>query len=194
MSTSKKIRGDSILGTLPPDRQSEIAEHAQAHTLKETCEWLKADGIKVSSGALSTWLSSYSLRRRFQMADERTTIFMEQLARAKPSMPKAQLEEWGATYFQTQAIAENDGELFATYLKESRENKKLTLQAQQFTLERTKFETQFVEALRKALEDSKLTSLLEKKAGNAEIIAHLRQTYFSDIDALQQGGSVQLPK
>lgn len=61
-------------------------------------------------------------------------------------------------------------------------------------LDRQKFETQFCDALRKALEDARLTSQLERKAGNAEIIAHLRQTYFSDIDALQQGGSVQLPK
>lgn len=61
-------------------------------------------------------------------------------------------------------------------------------------LEREKFELQFADALRKAMADAQLHSLLERKAGNAEIIAHLRQTYFSDIDALQQGGSVQLPQ
>ncbi len=195
---TRKTRADSVLGTLPEERQAEIAEFARAHSLDETCAWLKEDGVKLGRTALSLWLSSYCLRAQFKLADHDTIQFIELLRTRRPDLPESELQQWGAEFFQMQALKAGDSETFLAFAsartKAKQEAAKLELQQKQYGLDREKFEMQFADALRKALTDERLRGLLEKKAGNAEIIAHLRQTYFSDIDALQQSGSVQLPK
>lgn len=115
MSTHKKIRGDSVLGTLPEERQAQIAEHAQAHTLAETVAWLKADGVKISSGALSLWLSSWCLRRQFKLADADTLEFIRLLRERNPNLPESELQQFGAEYFQMQAMKLGDSKTFLKY-------------------------------------------------------------------------------
>jgi predicted RNA-binding protein len=60
-------------------------------------------------------------------------------------------------------------------------------------LEREKFAARFCEIIRSALTDAKARDLVETNAPNAQLIAHMRQTYFSDIDALEKSGAVKLP-
>ena len=50
MNTNDKPRPDSKLKTLPEERQAEIVEYAVTHTLAETVESLKANGVDTSSG------------------------------------------------------------------------------------------------------------------------------------------------
>lgn len=115
MSTPKKTRGDSVLGTLPEERQAQIAEYAQAHTLRDTIDWLKADGIKLSSGALSVWLSSWALRRQFRLADADTLEFIRLLRERNPNLPETELQDFGAQYFQMQAMKLGDPKTFLKF-------------------------------------------------------------------------------
>lgn len=65
---------------------------------------------------------------------------------------------------------------------------------QALQLEREKFAARFCEIIRQALTDARARELAETNAPNSELIAHMRQTYFSDIDALAASGAVQLPQ
>lgn len=160
MSTTKKIRGDSVLGTLPEERQAQIAEHATTHTLKETVAWLKAGGggtsagITISSGALSRWLSSFQLRRLFQMADADTTEFIRQLKERNPNLPESELQQFGAEYFQMQAVKIGDAR---TFLKFATARTKAQL-------DKAKLELKKGEAAR----DERRLRLLEQKAAQAD--------------------------
>lgn len=181
MSTSKKTRGDSILGTLPPDRQTEIAEHANAHTLAETRDWLKADGIKVSSGALSGWLSSFVLRQRFRLADADTLQFIQLLRTRRPDLPEAELQQWGAEYFQMQAVKAGDAETFLAFssarTKAEMEKKKLNLKERQFTLDRERFEFDAATAAKKFAAEIKTISA-NPKLNESQKINAIRQRLF----------------
>lgn len=115
MSTHRKTRADSVLGTLPEERQSQIAEYARAHTLDETCAWLKEDGVKLGRTALSLWLSSYSLRAQFKLADHDTLQFIHLLRQRRPDLPESELQQWGAEFFQMQALKAGDSETFLAY-------------------------------------------------------------------------------
>ncbi len=195
---SKKTRSDSVLGNLTPDRQDAIADYARTHSLIDTVAWLRADGVATSRTALSEWLSSWLLEQRFARSGTQADKFRDWLKTEAPDLSEEELDRRAALMFQFTAVEEGDPKTFLKFAtarhKAKHDAAKLQLQQQQHALDRDRFEMQFADALRKALTDERLRGLLEKKAGNAEIIAHLRQTYFSDIDALQQSGSVQLPK
>ncbi len=57
MSAPKKPRADSVLKTLPPDRQAAIIEHLRTNKLADTVAWLLAEGIKTSVTAPSLFPS-----------------------------------------------------------------------------------------------------------------------------------------
>lgn len=167
MSASKKIRGDSTLGTLPEDRQAEIAEHAAGHTLKETVAWLKADGISISSGALSRWLSSWQLRRLFQLADADTMDFIRQLKERNPNLPESELQQFGAEFFQMQAMKMGDAKTFLKFAtartKAEMEKAKLAQKDRALQFD----EKKFAASLKTKIEHG-LDALYEEIKGNAE--------------------------
>jgi hypothetical protein len=115
MSAQKKTRSDSILGTLPEDRQAEIAEHARSHSLADTVAWLASYGIRISRSSLSDWLSAWVLRTQFRIAEQDTLQFMELLQRRQPNMPESEMQSWASEYFQMQAIKKDDPETFLAF-------------------------------------------------------------------------------
>lgn len=167
MSTHRKIRGDSILGTLPEERQAEIAAYAQEHTLKETAAWLKADGITVSPAALSLWLSSWSLRQRFTLADADTVEFIRLLKERNPNLPESELQQFGAEYFQMQAMKMGDAKTFLKFAtartKAEMEKAKLAQKDRALEFDQTKFAA----SLKTKIEHG-LDALFEEIKGNAE--------------------------
>ena len=150
----RKTRGDSILGTLPQERQLQIAEHARAHTLPETVAWLRADGIKCGTTALSDWLSSFVLQQQFRVAEQDSLNFIELLRKRRPDLKEAELNSWADEFFQVQAVKTGDADTYLAFrtarFKAEMEKAKLKLKEQQVGL------------------DARRVALLEKKAQQAD--------------------------
>lgn len=154
MSATKKTRADSVLGTLPEERQEQIAEHARTHTLAETVAWLKADGITISSGKLSSWLSDWRLSAIFRHSESKAIQFREWLAKATPSLSAEELDQRAALMFQFQAVEKGDAE---TWLAIASARQKAKTDAERIKLAREKV----------SIDDRKL-KLLEAKAAQAD--------------------------
>ncbi len=108
MNTPRKPRGDSVLKTLPPERQSALAEHAAAHTLAETVSWLSADGVETSSAALSQFLSWFLLRQQLERNNSTVREMLAELKREQPDLSDDQMFRVGQMYFTALAIEQKD--------------------------------------------------------------------------------------
>lgn len=108
MSTEKKPRADSVLKTLPPDRQAAIAEYLREHSLKDTRQWLAADGLKTSEAALSGFLSWFALQARLQRNGSTVAQVLADLKQEDPSLNDEQLDRAGQRFFTALAISEED--------------------------------------------------------------------------------------
>lgn len=186
MSTARKTRADSVLGTLPEERQAEIADHARDHTLDETVEWLKAGGLKCSRTALSLWLSSYVLRAQFKLADHDTLQFIDLLRTRRPDLPESELQQWGAEFFQMQAVKAGDSDTFLAFAtartKAKHDAATLNLKERQFTLDRERFEFDAASAAKKHAAEIKLISA-NSKLSEAEKIDAIRARLFGQLPA-----------
>lgn len=154
MSTNKKTRADSVLGTLPEERQAEIAEHAAKNSLADTVAWLKADGLKISSGNLSRWLSQWRLSQIFARSNSRAERVRELLLKSNPQIAPEELDRQAALMFQLAAIEEGDSKTWLEIASARQKAKTEKVKAEQ----REKVISQ---------NDRKL-SLLEKKAAQAD--------------------------
>lgn len=198
MSAHKKTRSDSILGTLTEERQAEIADYARTHSIDDTRAWLKADGVKVSSGAFSSWLSSWSLSQRFQQSESSALQFKDWLQQAFPKMSEQELDSRAAMIFQFEALKSGDPDTYLAFAtarhKAAMDKAKFDQKERQLALDIEKFQRETCELILKAAGDARAQSIATSNVGNEEKIAQLRQLYFSDVEALEQSGSVQLPK
>ena len=112
---SRKTRNDSVLGTLPDERQAEIADHCRSHSLTDTVAWLRSDGVRVGRTALSNWLSSWSLRQRFVRAESNAETFREWMAKESPSLSEEELDKRAALMFQFSAVEEGNAEQYLAF-------------------------------------------------------------------------------
>src|SRR5687768_3193159 len=108
MSETKKPRADSVLKTLPEDRQADIAEYARTHTLTETREWLQADGWKTSEAALSLFVSWHSTRPRLAKDASTVTQALQEMKQDDRTLSDEQLDRAGQRFFTALAISEED--------------------------------------------------------------------------------------
>ncbi len=143
----KKPRADSVLKTLPPERQADIAAYALGHTLAETRDWLRADGVKCSTTGLSEWFSWYRLQQVFMRAESSAEDFKGWLNRSFPALSEQELDQRASLMFQFEAVKSGDP---TTYLA--------------FASARTKAKQKDREL---ALNERRVT-LLEKKAAQAD--------------------------
>ncbi len=111
----KKTRADSILGTLTEERQAEVADYARTHTIAEARDWLKADGVKVSAGAFSRWLSSWSLQQAFTQSESDAIEFRDWLATSFPALSEEDLDARAALMFQFKAVKAGDSETYLAF-------------------------------------------------------------------------------
>lgn len=193
-------------------RQSKIDQHADSLiewfnleklSLKDAQTRLAAQGVRVSLSRLSTWwsqqqerlmqeqlLASIASGARFNRDVE------ERFAKAPPPEMEAIKGVLKTLVMQLAVKGQAEPTLLdtATQLLDrvlkieagGRKEKELQLRLEQFA-------AQFCDIVRQAAADATVKAMIERKAANGELIAHLRQTYFSDIDALERTGQVQLP-
>lgn len=108
MSTFRKANPDSVLKTLPAERQEAIADHARTHTLMQTAEWLRGDGLKTNPGSLSRWLSWFSLRAQLTQNQSAVEGLLDKLKVSNPTWTPEQLEAAGQVFFAEMALTQQD--------------------------------------------------------------------------------------
>ena len=133
MSANKKPRGDSVLKTLPAERQSVIAEHGVAHTLEETVAWLRADGLKTSRSALSEFLSWYSLRQQLARNESTVETLLKNLQTENPDWTPEQIQSAGQSFFTALALQQQDPKAWFM-------TQQLAIRKDQLSLDKNKFE------------------------------------------------------
>jgi hypothetical protein len=108
MSENKKPRADSVLKTLPAERQAVIADYAREHTLKDTRAWLAADGVKTSEAALSGFLSWFTLQQQLSQNETVISQILDDLKTQNPELSQHQLQQAGQMFFTALAIKQGD--------------------------------------------------------------------------------------
>jgi hypothetical protein len=108
MDPEPKVRPDAKLKTLPEERQAEISEYALHHTLDQTIEWLGANGIQITIGPVSEFLSWY--RAKHQMT--RSQLVVQELAstftKQNPDLTPERVDQIGHMFFSSMAIEKQD--------------------------------------------------------------------------------------
>jgi hypothetical protein len=184
MSTIKKTRADSILGTLPEERQAEIADYARTHTIEETRAWLNSDGIKVSAGAFSTWLSSWSLAQRFRSMESQADQFKDWLGKTMPDLSEAELDRRAALMFQFEAVKSSDPETYLAFAtarhKGQMDKLKFDQRERQLILDRERFQFDAAKAAKQHAAEIKLISA-NSKLSESEKIDAIRARLFGSL-------------
>jgi len=186
MKSQKKPRVDAKLKTLPEDRQWAIADYARDHSMEDTINWLRQDGISTSLAALSEFLSWHSLRQ--QMAHNASTVetLLAEFIKNNPKTSPDAIQQMGQSFFTAMALQSQDPK--AWYLTQQ-----VGIKQQQLQLEREKFQVLACEYFLQWFKDKQAQEIANSTSSNADKIARLRQTYFADVDALQASGKVVLP-
>jgi hypothetical protein len=196
---NKKPRADSILKTLPPERQAAIAEYALSHTLAETVAWLKEDGLQTSSSAVSLFLSSYRLGQRLQHNESTVETLLGKLQATRPDWTAEQLHQAGQAFFSALAIDAQDASVWTatqrlnlerdsarTRAEFEREKIEIRKQAETRAREKLEFEKQkhrreiIERVVNKWLEDQAAQKILNSGSTNAEKIEQLGALMFGE--------------
>lgn len=130
----RKPRADSRLKTLPEKRQAEIAELCRDKALAEVVELLRSQGLKTSSGALSTWLAWRHLRERLERNQTVVETLLADLKRHNPALTDQELEAAGNQLFSALAIEQQDAGAWAITRRLALKQRGLELEARRVKL------------------------------------------------------------
>lgn len=108
MDAPRKPRSDSVLKTLPEERQEQVAELLKAKSLEEVRKELRADGIETSIASLSKFWSWWQLNEALRRRESRVEGILQQLATDQPEIPQDKLFELGQSVFSALSIAEEN--------------------------------------------------------------------------------------
>jgi len=135
MSATSKPRPDSVLKTLPEDRQFDIIQEMKKKgmTYHKVAAWLRADGIETSPAALSRFWDWWHLRQQLRSNETTVEQLMAELAKENPSWSPERIQEIGQSFFTAMALQAQDPKQWFFI-------QKLALQKQQLAFERDKFE------------------------------------------------------
>lgn len=173
---SRKPNANSVLKTLPPERQAAIVEFAgkPGGSLAKTVAWLAEDGIQTNSASLSEFLSWYALEQQFQEDASTTESLLEQWRKDLPNLTEEQLDDLGQRTFSLLAIRRQDPKTFVmvrsarTRAEQEKAKIKLREQAEARAVQRLAFDQEkFKEGVRTKLE-SGLAELAQYIKGNAK--------------------------
>lgn len=131
---TRKPRADSVLKTLSPARQERIVDHALGHTLAETVAWLRDDGLKTSSAALSEFLSWYRLRQRLSRNQSVVETLLTDLRRDNPKIDPDELFKIGQSFFSALAIEQQDPDAWARTIRTDQRAQALELEARRVSV------------------------------------------------------------
>lgn len=156
------------MNRLPDERQAGIADYAEHHTLRETLDWLRADGVKSSSAALSNWLAGYGLSRRFERNETVVKRAIDELRRS--GIKPEEAEAAGQYFFNALAMDEADANVWS--ITHSIEHGKAKLELDK----------------RKVAVAERRQAMLEKKAKQAE---QAEQITKSDLTSEQKAARMR---
>ena len=94
-----KPRCDSVLKTLPEERQAEIADFARAHGVIKTALWLSHSGVATSKSAVARFLGWYRQRQSFLQLDAAAIASVAELASERPDLTPEKLDQAGHIFF-----------------------------------------------------------------------------------------------
>jgi len=185
---ARKPNSNSVLKNLPEERQAAIAEYCREHSLRDTVKWCADDGITTSIAALSEWFSWWKLAQRAQERARRVDSFLLEEKQLHPELTEAELFDRGQRLFSMIAMAEEDAKNWTAL-------QTVSLKRGLLALDREKFQTIAAEKmldtrLRQAADEINARADLSR----AEKIAAMRKAAFSDVDALEASGEIELPK
>ena len=172
MSTNSKPRSDSPLKTLPAARQADIAEYLRGHSLAETVAWLKLDGFKTSSTALSEFGSWYALRSQLSRNEQTVETLLAEYVKANPDLSPDKIQAMGQAFFSAMSLAQQDPESWVAI-------QRLNLQRAELMLAKDKF--QFDAAKLALASVQKLKTISTSKLSDAEKIDAARRALFGEL-------------
>ena len=202
MAKRINFRSDSVLGNLPEDRQTQVAQWImdckEGDRYEYAVEQLAADGIKVGRTAVFEWFRGWRLRQRMLSADSLACKVQDALKSLKLGLTAEQLSEAGQAAFQAEALAAENAEEFREmeYLrlakqtaqskaelekaKLARADRRLDQKDQDLALSNRKFQRDTCELFLKWSADEKAKSVLTSGATNAEKIEALGRAMFGE--------------
>lgn len=189
----RKPNSNSVLKTLPPDRQADIAAHAQAHSLEDTVKWLAErrspdrPGIISSSAALSEFLSWYSLSQQLARNASAVEMLLSDYVKDNPKLPPEKIQAMGQAFFSAMSLAQRDPEVWVQV-------QRLNLQREQLHLDREKFELLAAEKMLDKALRQKADEINASGLSQADKIAAMRKVAFKDVETLQASGKLKIPK
>lgn len=185
MSDTKKPRADSVLKTLPEERQEAIADYLRSHSLAETRDWLKGDGLKTSLTGLSEFFSWYQLRKQFSAFSSNAEEMVALLRQDRPELSEAKLQEYANSFFQLQALQTQN---LGHYVKLSSARHRATMSEKNYQLKKAELELNVAKFQRETCElflswyaDQRAKDIAGASLGNAEKIEALGQLMFGDL-------------
>ena len=161
-------------------------------------------GQPVSKATLSNIRDRLEAEEAYHAAEDSALWLVKERQQREPGVSESELEEYGQRIFTELTIHRQDMKGFVK-LRSARnkaklDQAKLDLQVQAeerqrsaLALEREKFEVRSCEIVLKALKDSRAKAIESSDVPQEEKIRLLRQHYFSDVDALEKAGGVELP-
>ena len=149
MDPLRKIRSDAKLGRLPAERQEALYEFAASHSLTETVAWLRQEGISISWGPLSRWLTCQRLRQQLRLNEAAVQLLLKSVRSAAQSKgckwDEDQLQRAGQAFFSAMALAQQDPRIWNM-------TQRLALAKEQLALEQSKLKESLRTKLRLGLE------------------------------------------
>lgn len=159
----RKPRGDSKLKTMPAAWQGELYARANSGTGAEALAWLaKEHGVQSSPAALTAFVQWYPLTRRLEQAADFADHLKEQLANLPEWQGRAaELEKLAQVAFETQAVRDQDPELYVALKKRRQKDAELALAESKHSLALKQYEEK-IAAARASLEKAKSKGGLSK--------------------------------
>lgn len=174
MSTTKKPRADSVLKTLPEDRQAAIVDYARDHSLPETVAWLRADGLRTSATALSLFLSWFGLQQQLRRNESTVEVLLQKAMTTRPDWTPEQIQQTGQAFFSALALEQQDSKIW--YLTQQ-----VGLKKEQLNLDRQKFQRETVELFLKWRQDKQAEVIASSNAPHAEKIESIGKQMFGEL-------------
>ena len=134
-----KPRCDSVLKTLPEERQGEIVQFARDHGVTKTAVWLSESGVATSKSAVARFLSWYRQRQSFLQLDAATIASVAELATERPDLTPEKLDQAGHIFFTGLALQKRDIKSWHMAQQIALRNRRLDLDSRKYD-DKSKYE------------------------------------------------------
>jgi hypothetical protein len=108
MIPGRKPRSDSVLKTLPVERQAEIVAYARTHSVRATALWLVGKGIKTAYQEVSKFLRWHAAQSQLHKNQDLVEAFQAELRRSHPQISDRELGAIGQHMFTLMTIQDEN--------------------------------------------------------------------------------------